>query len=176
MVMNDFPKNAEYWRSIDGFPSYEVSTDGRVRIALSGKIMKIRFKKTGYIEIGLTKDKKQSFHTLHKLVATAFCVKEEGDIEVDHIDHNRTNNNYQNLRWTTRSGNMRNRPINNTNTSGYQGVGYEKSGYWRAQWYGDDGIQQSKRFSIDKYGEEQAKQMAIDYRKQMAEANGYLNV
>ena len=33
-----------------------------------------------------------------------------------------------------------------------------------------------KSFSVNKYGDKEAKQLAIDYRKQMAEANGYLNV
>ena len=31
IIVNDFPKNAEYFRAVDGFPAYEISTDGRVR-------------------------------------------------------------------------------------------------------------------------------------------------
>ena len=79
-----------------------------------------------------------------------------------------------NLRWTTRSINGRNKPISTRNKSGHQGVRCSKNGYWEATWY--EAKLQRKSFSINKYGEEVAKQMAIAYRKQMAEANGYLNV
>ena len=39
-----------------------------------------------------------------------------------------------------------------------------------------DGVKKSKFFSSWIVGDEIAKQRAIDFRKQMAEANGYLNV
>ena len=39
-----------------------------------------------------------------------------------------------------------------------------------------DGVRKSKFFSSVLIGDEEAKKLAIDYRKQMAEANGYLNV
>ena len=58
MVINDFPTNAEYFRAICGFPNYEISTDGRVRIIKTGKIMKLKIESSGYIRIGLSKDKK----------------------------------------------------------------------------------------------------------------------
>ena len=128
MVINDFPMNAEYFRAIDGFPDYDVSTDGRVRIIKTGKIRKLTIETNGYIRIGLTKDKKTSIHLVHRLVASAFCNKEDNCNVVDHIDHNPANNNYQNLRWTTTSGNCRNRTMQNNNISGTSGVNYDKQG------------------------------------------------
>ena len=47
---------------------------------------------------------------------------------------------------------------------------------WVARWYDGNKTQQQKYFSVNEYGNEQAKQMAITLRKQMAEANGYINV
>ena len=129
VIVNDFPTNSEYWRSVDGFPNYDVSTDGRVRNSKTGKIMKLKIESSGYIQIGLYKDKKRSFHRVHRLVSTAFCNKEDNCNVVDHIDHNRANNNFQNLRWTTHSGNNRNASISSRNTSGIKGVQFEKKWY-----------------------------------------------
>ena len=175
MIVNDFPLNSEYWRVIDGFPNYDVSTDGRVRNSQTGKMRKLKIETNGYIRVGLNKDDKQSNHYVHRLVASAFCNKEDNCNVVDHIDHNPVNNNYQNLRWTTTSGNCRNASTRRDNTSGTPGVIYDKKNGWVACWQNQDMNTQHKCFSVNKYGEEQAKQLAIDYRKKMAIANGYLN-
>ena len=178
VFVNDFPTNAEYWRVIDGFPNYDVSTDGRVRTIKTGKIRKLQVMKNGYIMVGLSKDKKVSFHYVHRLVAYAFCNKEEDNYNiVDHLDRNPANNNYQNLRWTNASGNNRNRTIAINNTSGISGVSYEsRYNQWISFWCDGTMKKQRKYFSVKKLGYEQAKQMAINHRKQMAETNGYLNV
>ena len=59
IIVNDFPKNAEYFRAVDGFPAYEVSTDGRVRTMKTGKMKKLQIDKDGYIRVGLSKEKKE---------------------------------------------------------------------------------------------------------------------
>ena len=176
IIVNDFPKNAEYWRTVDGFPAYEVSTDGRVRTIKTGRIKKLQIEKNGYIRVGLMKEKKESKHLVHVLVATAFCNRDEGCNIVDHINQNPANNNYGNLRWTTYSGNSRNLSKYTTNTSGTSGVHYDKNGLWVATWSDQNMEYQRKRFSVKKLGEDQAKQLAINYRKQMALENDYLNI
>jgi hypothetical protein len=174
-IVNDFPKNAEYWRAVDGFPNYEVSTDGRARIIKTGKIMKLTMRKDGYVVIGFTKDSIQTQHRFHIIVATAHCNKEDHCNFVDHIDRNRANNNYKNLRWVTGSINNRNTSMTNRNTSGYQGVLYDKCKSWVANWYDVDTMKPCRKsFSVNKYGEELAKELAINYRKYMALENGYL--
>ncbi len=175
IIVNDFPKNAEYWRTVDGFPAYEVSSDGRVRTIKTGRMRKLQLRPNEYIHVGLQKDKKDSKHYVHVLVATAFCNRDEGCNIVDHINQNRADNNYKNLRWTTTSGNQRNKSKQKNNISGTSGVN-NKKGYWVANWYDENMKQQYKYFSIKKLGDDQAKQLAINYRKQMAEENGYLNV
>lgn len=172
-MINDFPPNAEYFRAVDGFPAYEISTDGRVRTIKTGRIRKLSVLPQGYMTVGLLNNYKQykSLY-IHILVATAFCNKSDGCNIVDHMDRNPANNNYQNLRWTTISGNNRNTSKPKNNSSGYKGVCFKKEGYWFASWYEEK--QKQKAFSVKKYGD-QAKQMAIDYRKEMTEKNGYLN-
>ena len=177
MIVNDFPLNSEYWRVIDGFPNYDVSTDGRVRTIKTGNIMKSYLRPTGYIQVSLSKDKKASSHRVHRLVATAFCIKTDGCDIVDHLDRNPSNNNYQNLRWTTLSGNGRNKSIAINNASGTSGVYYVNNrNEWIASWCNKDMKRRCKSFSVNKYGDVQAKQKAVDYRKQMEEENDYFNV
>ena len=66
--------------------------------------------------------------------------------------------------------NQQNRQLNENSTSGIKGVLYHKrDNVWLAKWLDDDGIQRSKTFNCEIYGSEQAKQMAIDCRKQMEE-------
>ena len=171
----NFPINIEQWRLIDGYDNYEISSHGRVRNNKTCKIMTIRLKQDGYHGIRLSKDNKKKDFLIHRLIGFAFLDKKEEDTDIDHIDHNKVNNMVNNLRWTTSSGNNRNRSISSKNTSGYQGVHFDNSdNSWVASWYEEK--RKKKYFSVKKYGEEQAKQMAISYRKQMAEANGYLNV
>jgi hypothetical protein len=59
------------------------------------------------------------------------------------------------------------------NTSGKVGVSRTESGsrgymysYWQAAWVGPDGKRKSVKFSINKYGEEKAKRMALKARRE----------
>jgi hypothetical protein len=55
------------------------------------------------------------------------------EIQIDHIDRDKTNNKLSNLREATISQNQWNRPMNRNNTSGYTGVYFNKqSGKWQA--------------------------------------------
>ncbi len=46
--------------------------------------------------------------------------------EIDHIDQDRGNNSYKNLREATKQDNSRNRAMYSSNTTGYNGVQYNK--------------------------------------------------
>ncbi len=88
----NFPINIEQWRLIDGYDNYEISSHGRVRNNEKSKIMKSNLIRTGYQQIGLNKNGKKKYFLVHRLIGFAFLEKNEEDIEVDHIDHNRSNN------------------------------------------------------------------------------------
>ena len=88
--------------------------------------MKLRKRDDKYIDVGLTRNGEQKNELLHRLVAKAFCKKQPGEIEVDHIDKNRSNNKSNNLRWVSASDNQRNKGIAKNNVSGISGVFCDK--------------------------------------------------
>lgn len=55
--------------------------------------------------------------------------------DIDHIDMNRGNNRFNNIRKATSSQNKFNTTIRSDNTSGYKGVSLMKGKYWRARIY-----------------------------------------
>lgn len=58
--------------------------------------------------------------------------EDPGDLEIDHIDGDRSNDRIDNLRLATRKQNQANVGINCTNTSGHKGVSwYKRLGKWR---------------------------------------------
>lgn len=94
--------------------------------------------------------------------------------EIDHIDGNPLNNKLENLRDVPKIINQRNARKRKDNRSGLAGVCeiWHPTKYWVAQWF--DGKRKNKWFSVDKYGDAQAKQMAVAYRKaRIEEIGGY---
>ena len=98
----------EVWKTIDGFPDYEVSNYGRVKSNKYGKsrILKFGHNRAGYVACMLD-DRK--FYRVHRLVAKAFIPPIDGKNEVDHINRIKDDNRVVNLRWVTRSQNCINK-------------------------------------------------------------------
>lgn len=106
----------EKWVDIIGYEGiYEVSDMGRVKnldhvrmpqgAFHKGKILKPHPDKDGYLRIGLTKNKKRTTYSIHRLVALNFINNEFGYPQVNHIDGVVTNNNVENLEWVNQSQN-----------------------------------------------------------------------
>ena len=121
----------EEFRKIEGFENYSVSNHGNVRNDNTGLILKPRRHTAGYHTVCLGRN---HYKYIHRLVANAFCENENNYVQVDHIDHNKTNNNYQNLRWVSQPQNMKNVMKREGTTSRYLGVSYNaKDKRWRAR-------------------------------------------
>lgn len=99
----------ETWKEIEGYGGrYQISNYGRLWNVATQSMMKPQLKKTGYLQVNLMKpNKKMVSERVHRLVALYFCKKPDGCNVVNHIDSNKTNNNAENLEWTTVSGNTK---------------------------------------------------------------------
>lgn len=95
----------EIWKDIEGYEGcYQVSNFGNVKslnYMHTGKeqILKLKTKKSGYLQVNLCKDGKIKTYTIHRLVAKAFVENPDNLPQVNHIDEDKTNNRFDNLEW-----------------------------------------------------------------------------
>ena len=92
----------EEWKTIIGYENYEVSNTGKIKNKKSGKILKPIIMKNGYARVSL----KQKVCLIHRLVLQTFLPTEDKRLEVNHKNHNRTDNFLENLEWVTHFENM----------------------------------------------------------------------
>ncbi|MCG8410099.1 MAG: NUMOD4 motif-containing HNH endonuclease [Bacteroidales bacterium] len=97
----------EEWREIPlADKRYEISNYGRVKSycydKANGKILKPGITK-GFLTVTFKTEGKKKTFLVHKLVAMAFVEKENpNESIVIHIDWNKRNNHYSNLKWVTK--------------------------------------------------------------------------
>ena len=106
----------ERWRQIkidgEAWP-YEVSDQGNVRRSESapgtraGYILKPYKDGSGYSAVHLCRNGKIKMAKIHRLVASAFLPAEYLELQVNHKDGCKANNNHTNLEWCTATENMR---------------------------------------------------------------------
>lgn len=89
----------ERWKSIDGFPEYEVSDFGRVRRGT--RLKSLRPDKKGYLKVTLWHKQKASTRLVNKLVAVAFLGPKPNGQVARHLDGINTHNHFSNLAWGT---------------------------------------------------------------------------
>jgi hypothetical protein len=87
----------------------------------------------GYYRVLVVINGKQKALLLHRVGYELHTNTLLGTFVIDHIDHNKLNNKFSNLRRVTRLENNRNLGKRTTNTSGVSGVYQLPSGKWRAQ-------------------------------------------
>jgi hypothetical protein len=93
--------NNEIWKEINGFSNYEISSNGNIKNKGNQKILKASIK-SGYLCVSIT-DRNCTRHSfnIHRLVALNFILNPENKETVNHINHNRLDNNVNNLEWST---------------------------------------------------------------------------
>lgn len=90
------------WKDIEFNPEvYEINEVGDVRNKKTGRILKPRKNRNGYLQVILCKDGKRKTFLVHRLVAIAFIPNPENKRTVNHKDENKTNNCVENLQWMT---------------------------------------------------------------------------
>jgi HNH endonuclease/NUMOD4 motif len=107
----------EEWKQIEGFPNYEVSSEGRIRGGRWGNILKGTVDNDGYHRHNLYADKDTPcLLGLHRIVASAFIPNPDNKLHIDHINRDKSDNRVCNLRWATPQENELNKPCGRSNT------------------------------------------------------------
>lgn len=99
------------WKDIDGFPGYQVSTNGKVRSYINNRhgvgdkvhVLKPIVNHNGYETVCLGRGNRR---LVHRLVAAAYLPNPDDLPLVRHLDDNPRNNSYKNLAWGTQTDNM----------------------------------------------------------------------
>jgi hypothetical protein len=101
-------------KKIKGFAQYEIDTVGNVfttkishRLKSKDGKLAVRINSTGYHQAALYSDKKRHQVLVHRLVWEAFNGPIPKDMQIDHIDNNKTNNLLSNLQLLTASDNIK---------------------------------------------------------------------
>lgn len=129
----------------------------------AGTLAGVNPKTNGYIEIRVcsqSTDGKSKKYKAHRL-AWLYMTGEFPKLEIDHIDGNRANNKWDNLREVNRSINQRNRKIHSNSPSGVLGVTWNRKNFkWQVNF--------NKKYfgSFDDFHE------AVKVRKKLEEIDG----
>jgi hypothetical protein len=93
----------ENWESIDLFPGYSVSDEGRIRADKSGRLLSLNINQYGVLQVGLMRNGQQYHRSVPLLVAKAFLPIIGGPFDTPiNMDGDRLNNRVTNLAWRPR--------------------------------------------------------------------------
>lgn len=97
----------EQWRDIPNYEGrYQVSSEGRVRNARTGRVLRPGLAYNGYYMVRLCKDGYARTQRVSRLVAQAFVPGFAPELQVNHINGDKTDNSADNLEWCTPSENQ----------------------------------------------------------------------
>ena len=93
--------NIERWKWNRKYRVF-VSNRGRVK-NIDGKLLKIKTTSTGYLAVRVATKKAMFIHRL--VMETWHPISNSEEMTVDHLDHNKRNNDIRNLEWVTEKEN-----------------------------------------------------------------------
>jgi hypothetical protein len=143
-------KMTEIWKVIPNYENYQVSNLGRVKGPL--KMLKPSLRKSGYVYMNLTVNSKNISKSLHRLVALSFLG--QSNLDVDHINGDKTDNRLCNLRYVT----SRENNLLKKNVKGYHKC--TTTGRWKTEIYID-----GKRIWLGRYDSEKEAKQVYDKAK-----------
>ena len=95
-------------KKVPGYSNYSVTKDGRVWThKLRSGWMKPGVDKNGYVRYPMISDNgKRKGMYIHQLVAITYIPNPDNKPNVNHLDHNKSNNSIENLEWCTQKENI----------------------------------------------------------------------
>ena len=119
--------SATLWRTVPGYPAYEVSVDGVVRrcqgfrCRRAHRVLVPFIRPNGYAQVILYRDGRRQRFGVHQLVALAFLgPKPSLQHQVAHLDGQRLNNHVSNLAWLLPIENDAHKDLHGTRLRGSQ--------------------------------------------------------
>ena len=96
-------------KTIEGYDKYYISDEGKVYSDKYNERRELIPRKChkGYLYVNLCKNGKYKSKMIHRLVAKYFLDNYSDNLQVNHIDGNKENNNVSNLEMVTQTENMR---------------------------------------------------------------------
>jgi len=136
---------------IPGYESYCITKSGRVfrKVGYCCKVereVKRRYKKNGYMIVGLWEKGKSKTILIHRLLALTFIPNPENKPCVDHINRKPDDNRLENLRWVTYKENAQNQEQKGC-------IRITKYERFQVLWY-EDNTHRSKTFKTREEAEE----------------------
>lgn len=125
------------WKQVKNYENlYEISTNGLIRNYKTKLILNFKPRPDGYIRVGLSKNNKQTYFYLARLVYITFKGIENNNFEINHIDKNKLNNNLNNLELiSSRENSCHRSKLNPKKSSIYNGVSKLKNNSFRSYIY-----------------------------------------
>lgn len=93
------------WKTIPGFPKYEINESGVIRNAETHYVTSQRMNRQGYLYVQLHDGQKNNVRLVHRLVAETFIPNPDNLPIVNHIDECSVHNSVDNLEWISYKGN-----------------------------------------------------------------------
>lgn len=106
-----------------GIITYKVSVGKKIKAGQKAGTVT----SNGYVAIAITINEKFYVFKAHRLIWYIMTRKDPCHLQIDHIDGNRLNNKFSNLRLATQTQNARNRGPNKKSKSGLKGAYWSKS-------------------------------------------------
>lgn len=96
----------EIWKPIRDFPSYDCSSEGRIRNIRTQRIMRMSVGPKGYLRVCLHRNGEQYTVTAARLIAETF-LGGQPDMDIRYKDGDKTNIRVDNLYWSNRKHTIR---------------------------------------------------------------------